>query len=244
MSEFTGYEPQGESLTFTRPFPAEVDSSEVFFKDALRVRDHLAGVVRPSGFDLWFTCAIDGTFINVNDPEPSEPYWEVLRQDVPASTVFPPAGPPSTTRRLPELTDEALLATYRQALNVVTCPPGFFVMFERIAPTGLATRVVDAEGIAGRESISVKLWDDTLELATTAADDATTWLASPPETSPYLPPVTFSIQFEGILALTLSVNWSRWLEKGTGEHESVQSALESLLADQWRPQSKARHFTL
>ncbi|XVV01534.1 hypothetical protein ACQPW3_29625 [Actinosynnema sp. CA-248983] len=244
MSEFTNYEPQGESLTFTRPFTSDPESSEVFFTDALRVRDHLAGVVRPSGIDLWFACAIDGTFISVDDPEPSEPYWELLRQDTPASTIYPPSGPPATTRRLPELSDEALLTTYRQALNVVTCPPGFFVMFERIAPTGLVTRVVDTGEIAGRDAIPVKLWDDTLELATTTEGDGTTWLASPSETSPYLPPVTFNIHFESILALTLSVNWTRWLEKGTGEHELVQSALNALLADEWRPESRARHFTL
>ncbi len=61
---------------------------------------------------------------------------------------------------------------------------------------------------------------------------------------PHLPPVTFDISSEGILALTVSVNWSRWLDKDTAEHGLVQSALDSLLADDWHPRSSARSFRL
>jgi hypothetical protein len=241
---YTEYQPHGENLTFTRNFPADTESSEVLFADAIRVHDHLSGVVRPSGHDLWFTCAIGGTYINVDDPEPSEQYWEILRQDAKAPTDYPPVGPPTTTKRFPTLTSEALATTYRQALNTVACPSGFFVMFEKIAPLEIATRVVDTNESAGGGVFPVTLWGDTLALTTTIDSDGSTWLAPLPENSPFLPPVTFSIQFESILVLTLSVNWSRWLDKRTGEHELVQSALDSLLADDWQPQSSARNFTV
>ena len=244
MIGYTEYRPHGENLTFTRNFAADTESSEVLFVDAIRVRDHLAGVVRPSGYDLWFTCAIDGTYINVDDPEPSERYWEILRQDVRASTDYPPSGPPTTTKRFPALTAEALTTTYRQALNTVTCPSGFFVMFKEIIPLGIATRVADTNESAEGDVFPVTLWEDTLALTTRTEDDGTTWLAPLPENSPYLPPVTFSLQFESILVLNLSVNWSRWTDKGTGEHALVQSALDSLLADHWQPHSSARCFTV
>jgi hypothetical protein len=237
---YTEYRPHGENLTFTRNFAADTASSEVLFADAIRVLDHLSGVVRPSGYDLWFTCAIDGTYINVDDPEPSEQYWEILRQDAQVSA----ASPPTTTKRFPTLTREALAATYGEALNTVTCPSGFFVMFEKIAPLGLATRVVDTNESAEGDVFPVTLWEDTLALTTTTGSAGATWLAPLPEDAPYLPPVTFSLQFESILVLTLSINWSRWTDKGTGEHELVQSALDSLLADDWQPQSSARYFTV
>ena len=241
---YTEYRPHGENLTFTRDFPADVASSEVLFADAVRVHDHLAGVVRPSGHDLWFTCAIDDTYINVADPEPSEQYWEVLQQYAQAPTVYPPVGPPPTTKRFPALTGEALATTYRDALNTVRCPSGFFVMFEKIAPLGIRTRVVDPNDSALGDVFPVTLWEDSLSLTTSVEADGTKWLAPLPEKSPFLPPVTFTVQFEGILVLTLSVNWSRWTDKGTGEHGLVQAALDSLLADGWQPRSGAKHFTL
>jgi len=244
VTGFTEYSPHGESLIFTRNFPADTGSSEVLFADAIRVRDHLAGVVRPTGYGLWFTCAIDGTYIDVDDPQPSERYWEILRQDAPVRADYPPGGAPTTMKRFPALTDDALTAAYRHALDAVTCPRGFFTMFKRIVPLGVETRVVDVNPSAEGDVFPVTLWEDTLGLRTRTEGDGTMWLAPVPEDVPYLPPVTFAIHYDGIPTLTLWVNWSRWLDKGTGQHELVQSALDSLLADDWRPETSARYFTL
>lgn len=239
---FSDYQPHGESLTFTRTFPADIDSSEVLFADALRARDHLAAVVRPTGFGVGFTCAIDETYINVDDPEPSERYWEILQEDTPVAGNEPR---PSVVKRFPALTDTALAATYQEALSTITCPPGFFVMFENISPLGLTTRLADTSVTPYTEVLPVTLWDDALNLTVTTDADETTWLAPLPEDSPYLPPVNFRIWYDSILVLTLDVNWGRWLLDGTGEHALLQSALDSLIADDWRPQAGgARHFRI
>ncbi|MFD6353575.1 hypothetical protein [Nocardia tengchongensis] len=240
---FSEYRPHGESLTFTRGFPADVESSEVLFADALRVRDHLANVVRPKGFDLWFTCAIDDTYINVDDPQPSDQYWEVLQTD----TAVPQGdGPhPAVVTRFPVLTDAALTGTYRQALNTITCPPGYFVMFESIAPLETATRFLQTDESSNPDVLPVTLWDDTLHLPVTTEADGTTWLGPLPDAAPYLPPVTFRIWFDSILVLTLDVNWGRWLEAGSAEHALLQAALDALLADDWQLSSgDPRHFKL
>ncbi|MFE3818796.1 hypothetical protein, partial [Nocardia tengchongensis] len=226
-----------------RSFPADIESSELLFADALRVRDHLANVVRPTGFDLWFTCAIDDTYINVDDPQPSDQYWEVLQTD----TAVPPGdGPhPAVVTRFPVLTDAALTGTYRQALNTITCPPGYFVMFESIAPLGTATRFLRTDESPNPDILQVTLWDDTLNLPVTTEADGTTWLGSLPDAAPYLPPVTFRIWFDSILVLTLDVNWGRWLEAGSAEHALLQAALDALLADDWQLSSgDPRHFKL
>lgn len=240
---FSEYRPHGESLTFTRSFPVDVESSEVLFADALRVRDHLANVLRPTGFDFWFTCAIEDTYINVDDPQPSDRYWEVLQAD---TTVPQGDGPhPAVVTRFPVLTDAALTSTYRQALNTITCPPGYFVMFESIAPLGTATRFIPTGESSSLDVLPVTLWDDTLNLSVTTEADGTTWLGPLPDTAPYLPPVTFRIWFDSILVLTLDVNWGRWLEAGSAEHALLQAALDSLVADDWQLSSgDPRHFKL
>ncbi|MFD7841572.1 hypothetical protein ACFV4K_01350 [Nocardia sp. NPDC059764] len=240
---FSEYRPHGESLTFTRGFPADVESSEVLFADALRVRDHLANVVRPTGFDLWFTCAIEDTYINVDDPQPSDQYWEVLRADATAPQGDDPQ--PAVVTRFPVLTDADLIGTYRQALDTITCPPGYFVMFESIAPLGATTRFVRTDESPSSDVLSVTLWDDTLNLPVTTEADGTTWLGPLPDAAPYLPPVTFRIWFDSILVLTLDVNWGRWLEAGSAEHALLQAALDALLADDWQLTSgEPRHFEL
>lgn len=242
VTAFSEYQPHGESLTFTRTFEADVEHSEVLFADALRVREHLAGVVRPSGFGLSFTCAIEGTFINVNDPEPSAQYWEVLQGDTPSSTDNPRLD---DVERLPVMTDSALISTYRRALDTITCPPGYFVMFESIAPLGVATRLTETVGSSNPGVLPISFWDETVNLSTATDTTGATWLEPLPEKLPYLPPVDFRIWFDSILVLTLDVNWSRWLQAGTGEHTRLQSALDSLIADDWKPPAGgARHFAV
>lgn len=242
MTNFSDYQPHGESLTFTRTFLDDVASPEALFADALRVCDHLANVVRPSGFDVWFTCVIEGTTIRVNEPEPSEQFWELLQQETPA-TVNEPV--PSVIKRYPALTDGALKEAYRQALDTVTCPPGFFVMFENITPLHVSTRLGYTSVSPNTQTLPVTLWDDTLNLPVSTDADGTAWLAPLPEHAAYLPPVTFRIWYDSVLILTLDVNWSRWLQEGSGEHALLQSALNSLVADDWRPQaSGSRHFKL
>ncbi|MFE2960948.1 hypothetical protein [Nocardia tengchongensis] len=150
--------------------------------------------------------------------------------------------PPTLDKRLPILGDAEPKATYRQALETITCPPGFFVIFESITPLKTATRLADSTVTASTQSILVDLWDDRLELTVATDNDGTRWLAPLPADAPYLPPVSFSISYETILALTVDVNWGRWLAKETRERTLLYSALDSLIADNWRPASQSQGF--
>ncbi|MEU0543823.1 hypothetical protein ABZ319_28560 [Nocardia sp. NPDC005978] len=242
MTGFSEYRPHGEYLCFRRRIPEEVESSEDLFSDALRVREHLADVVRPNGFVFWFTYAIDDLYIDVNDPRPPGSYWEILDREMPSWEGEPA---PAVTRRYSALTDVALTSTYREALSSFTCPPGLFVMFKEIMPVGISARLAGESVPPNTPVLPVTLWDNTFDLPVSSDAEGRNWLAPLPQHARYLPPVNFTIGFESILTLNLDVHWGRWLQEGTGEHALVQSALDSLVADGWEPPSGgARHFRI
>ncbi|MGY0503350.1 hypothetical protein ACWZHB_33105 [Nocardia sp. FBN12] len=244
MTAYTGYRPHGENLAFTLDFSDDIASSEQLFAHTIRALDHLSAVARPTRADLWLGCAFDGTWLETDDPEPSEAYWEVLERDVPAATAFPPVGPPATTKRVHEITGESMRTIYRQALSSATCPDGYFVMFKGIWPDGYETRIVDVDESAAGGQLPVTLWDRDLVLSTDSRTDGTTWLTPLSDDFPALPPVTFRIDYDIAPNLTLAVNWSRWMEKGTGEHELLQSAVSALIADGWKSNLTPTFFTV
>ena len=165
--------------------------------------------------------------------QPSQLYWEILRHDLPAATEFGSLGPPAGTIRVDVLSEEVLCDIYRQALANATCPEGYFVACEQVRPHGFETRIVDVNESASDGKFPVRLRGDDRVLDTHTAADGATWLCVPSADFPVLPPVTFWIDFDMDPALAVSIHWSRWMEKGTGEHELLQSALDALVADGW-----------
>ncbi len=233
VSDYTEYRPHGENLVFMREFADDISSSEVFFAETVRALGYLGGVVRPTRADLRLSCAYNDTWVQTDEAHPSKRYWEILEHAVPETTEFGILGPPAASVRVDVLTDKVLCDVYRQALAGATCPEGYFVMFDQVWLGGFETRVVDVNESASGGKFPVTLWGDDLVLDTYTADDGATWLCVPPEDFPAYPPVTFGIDYDTVPLLTLAVHWSRWMEKGTGEHELLQSALDALIADGW-----------
>ncbi|WP_367128687.1 hypothetical protein [Saccharothrix sp. HUAS TT1] len=238
MTGYSDYQPHGETLSFAND---RLDDSVGLFSRALQVRRSLADVVRPCGDNLWLTCVIDDTWINVSDPEPSEPHWQVVERGSEVNHV--PPAPEHTVRTVPELSENALLDVFGEALGTVTCPSDFFVTFEQLTPTAMMTRVVDESGIGPDGTVPVRIYEREVRCSTTRLDGVL-WIDPPAAGSPFLPPVTFTVRFDGVLMTTISVHWSRWLDKGTGEHRALQSALDSLKGLGWRARGSSYRFAL
>jgi len=242
VNDYTEYWPHGEKLVFRREFPEKISSSEELFAESVRALDILGGVVRPTRADVRLSCAYDDTWVLTDEVQPSDLSWEILRNDVPATTEFCGLGPPAATTRVDVLSAEALCDVYRQALASATCPEGYFVACDQVWPSGFETRIVDVNGYARDGKLSVMLWGDDLVLDTSIDGDGAMWLCVPSEDFPKLPPLTFWIDYYMDPALAVSVHWSRWMAKGTGEHELLQSALDALMADGWVSTMPSTYF--
>jgi hypothetical protein len=232
VAAYSTYRPHGETLNFMLDF--EDPNPERLFSHAVNVCHCLAGVVRPSGFNLWLTCAIEETSVPVGEPEPSQPYWQVREQDSPTAVRHEiPAGLPFEVRTVPDLSDDALLGVFREAVSTATCDAGFVVTFEGLTPTVTLTHIADHEQIGADGLAPIVVYDQLFAQPTVAMNNST-WLDAPPNGAPYLPPITFTIGFDSILTASLSVHWSRWLDQGTGEHQALAGALTSMIKSGWR----------
>jgi hypothetical protein len=239
---YSSYRPQGDTLSFTLSFNDY--TSDSLFSHALQVRQCLSEVVRPCGFNLWLRCVIEDAWITVREPKPSQPYWQIREQDSPAPVIHhTPAGLPFVTRVLPRLTDDGLTEVFHEAVDTSSCGDGFLATFGQLAPTAILARVVDQNLVGPHGSLSIQVDDEALTL-TTSNFDGGFWLAVPPGGPIYLPPVDFTVAFDSILTTNISVNWSRWLDRGTGEHRALETALRSMMKLGWQLDNQSYSFDL
>jgi hypothetical protein len=241
LESYSNFSTYNETLSFK--LNGDYSSDEILIH-AYQVYELLHKVIWPVGFNLWLTCAIEATWITVNDPEPADQYWQIRGQE----TSFPaihdtPAGLPFKTRMLPQLARDSLLDVFHEALKNATCPDGFFVTFNQLAPTATFTRIVDDTHIKPDGSLQVTVYDKDLALHPSRVDD-TFWLSSFPDSSIPLPPVDVKVTFDSVLIAHISVNWSRWGARGTGEHQELETALRSMTALGWQPGHRSHSFDL
>jgi hypothetical protein len=103
--------------------------------------------------------------------------------------------------------------------------------------------VADDHLIGADGTFSAVFYDQEVTFSTRKVDGMT-WLDEPAEGVPFQSPVTYSVRFDGSPGAMVVVHWSRWLEKGTGEHEELQAAITSLIEAGWRPETTSYHFEL